>query len=145
MKKIIYSSKILGGHSFVALILRLILGFVFFMHGAQKVLGWYSGGGLDGTVDFMTSVGIPPAMAYVASFWEFVGGICLILGFLSRVWALGLVVIMFIAILMVHTGFFVAQGGVELALTLMIVALSVFMLGSGKYSVDDAISSRENR
>lgn len=142
MKNFIFTAKILGGQSFVSLALRLILGLVFFMHGAQKVLGWYGGGGLDGTVDFMTSMGIHPFMAYVSSFWEFIGGICLILGFLSRIWAAGLVINMFVAILLVHSGFFVSQGGVELALTLMIVALSVFLLGSGKYSVDHAIRTK---
>lgn len=139
MKKLIFTQRILAGNSVVSLILRLTLGLVFFMHGAQKVLGWYGGGGLDGTVSFMSSMGIPPFMAYISSFWEFLGGICLILGFLTRIWSAGLVINMLVAILVVHSGFFVSNGGVEFALTLMVVALALVFMGSGKYSIDNAL------
>lgn len=143
MKNLIFTKNILIGHSFVALILRLILGLVFFAHGAQKVLGWYDGGGLDGTAGFMNSLGIPTALAYVSSFWEFLGGICLILGFLTRIWSAGLVINMLVAILLVHSGFFVSNGGIEFALTLLVVSVAVTLLGAGKYSVDDSIGKTE--
>lgn len=140
MKNFIFTKSILIGHSFVALILRLTLGLVFFMHGSQKVLGWYGGGGLDGTAGFMNSLGIPTFLAYISSFWEFLGGICLILGFLTRIWSAGLVINMLVAILLVHSGFFVSNGGVEFALTLLVVAAAVTLLGGGKYSIDQSMS-----
>jgi len=139
MKNLIFTSKILTSHSFVALILRLVLGLTFFMHGAQKVLGWYGGGGLEGTAAFMNSLGIPTFLGYISSFWEFLGGICLILGFLTRIWSAGLVINMLVAILLVHSGFFVSEGGIELALVLMVVSLAVTLLGPGKYSIDHSI------
>lgn len=123
----------------MALILRLVLGLTFFMHGAQKVLGWYGGGGLEGTAAFMNSLGIPTFLGYISSFWEFLGGICLILGFLTRIWSVGLVINMLVAILLVHSGFFVSEGGIELALVLMVVSLAVTLLGPGKYSIDHSI------
>ncbi len=123
----------------MALILRLVLGLTFFMHGAQKVLGWYGGGGLEGTAAFMNSLGIPTFLGYISSFWEFLGGICLILGFLTRIWSAGLVINMLVAILLVHSGFFVSEGGIELALVLMVVSLAVTLLGPGKYSIDHSI------
>lgn len=142
MKKLMFTKDILIGHSFVAFILRVILGLVFLVHGAQKVLGWYGGGGLDGTVEFMNSLGIPTFLAYVSSFWEFLGGICLILGFLTRIWSAGLVINMLVAIMVVHSGFFVSNGGIEFALTLLFVSVAVTLLGSGKYSIDDSFSAQ---
>lgn len=139
MKNLIFTPKILTSHSFVALILRLVLGLTFFMHGAQKVLGWYGGGGLEGTAAFMNSLGIPTFLAYISSFWEFLGGICLILGFLTRLWSAGLIINMLVAILLVHSGFFVSEGGIELALLLMVVSLAVTLLGPGRYSIDHSI------
>lgn len=139
MRNLIFTPAVLIGRSTAALILRVVLGIVFFMHGSQKVLGWYGGGGLDGTVDFMSSMGIHPFLAYVSSFWEFIGGICLILGFLTRIWSAGLVINMLVAILVVHSGFFASEGGIELALTLLAIALSLVLLGPGKFSIDQVI------
>lgn len=144
MKNFIITNRILTNHSVVSLILRLTLGVVFFMHGAQKVLGWYGGGGLEGTAQFMNSLGIPTFMAYVSSFWEFLGGIFLIVGFLTRIWALGLVINMIVAMQLAHSGFFVSQGGIELALVLMVMALAVTLLGSGRYSIDHSLAPVES-
>lgn len=142
MKNLIFANRILTNATVVSLILRLTLGIVFFMHGAQKVLGWYGGGGLEGTSAFMNSLGIPTFMAYISSFWEFLGGIFLIMGFMSRLWAAGLVINMLVAISLAHSGFFVGNGGIEFALTLMAVALAVTLLGSGKYSIDHSIGKQ---
>src|SRR5258706_4504032 len=62
-------------------ILRVVLGVIFFAHGAQKVLGWYGGPGLKGTVGFMASMGLPVPIAYLVCFFEFLGGVWLVLGF----------------------------------------------------------------
>lgn len=145
MRNLLFTNRILTNQSTVSLILRLVLGLVFFMHGAQKVLGWYGGGGLDGTAQFMNSLGIPTFLAYVSSFWEFLGGIFLIVGFLTRFWAAGLVINMIVAMWLVHSGFFVSDGGIEFALVLMVVALAVTLLGPGKYSVDDSIGKTDNQ
>src|SRR5690625_6277763 len=96
MKNILFSPSIWVSRSLGVLILRLAAGIVFFMHGAQKILGWFGGGGLDGTISFMNSLGISTFLAYVASFWEFLGGIFLILGFLTRFWSAGLVIHMLV-------------------------------------------------
>ncbi len=141
MKNLIFARRSLLSPSTVVLLLRLVLGLVFFMHGAQKVLGWYGGGGLDGTVNFMGSMGVPPILAYVSSFWEFLGGIGLILGFLTRIWSAGLAINMLVAIILVHSGFFVSEGGIEFALTLMVIAIAIFLMGPGRYSVDHAIGT----
>lgn len=141
MKNILFSPSVWVSRSLGVLILRLAAGIVFFMHGAQKILGWFGGGGLDGTIGFMNSLGISTFFAYIASFWEFLGGIFLILGFLTRIWSAGLVIHMLVAIFTVHfsAGFFASDGGYEFNLTLLAIALSLVFLGAGKFSIDQSI------
>ena len=72
-------------------ILRLVLGVVFFAHGAQKMLGWFGGFGFAGTMGFFTGMAhIPAPLAFLAIAAEFFGGIGLILGFLTRIAAFGI-------------------------------------------------------
>src|ERR1700742_762728 len=87
-------------------LLRLVLGVVFFAHGAQKMLGWFGGPGFSGTVGFFTGyLHIPAPFAYLAIAAEFFGGLGLILGFLTRIAAFGIAVNMLVAIAMVHSNF----------------------------------------
>ena len=84
-------------------IIRIILGVVFFAHGAQKLFGWFGGQGLKETVRTMHDfLGLPLPLALAAVATEFLGGLGLILGLLSRVAALGIGVTMLAAIVMVH-------------------------------------------
>ena len=71
------------------LMLRLLLGAVFVLHGAQKVLG---GGGITGFAATLQRMGVEPhvSLAWVVAITEFVGGFCVFFGFLSRFWAAGL-------------------------------------------------------
>src|SRR6202171_4468697 len=72
-------------------VLRLVLGVVFFAHGAQKALGWFGGYGFSATMRFFTQQAhIPAAFAFLAICAEFLGGIGLILGLLGRVAAFGI-------------------------------------------------------
>lgn len=71
-------------------ILRLVLGVIFFAHGAQKLLGWFGGYGFTGTMGFFTGVmHIPAVFAFLAIAAEFFGGLGLIFGLFTRVAALG--------------------------------------------------------
>src|SRR3982074_3437025 len=90
-------------NDFAITILRLVLGIVFFAHGAQKTLGWFGGYGFTGTMGFFTgTLHLPPFFAFLAIAAEFLGGIGLIVGLLTRVAAFGIAVNMLVAILMVH-------------------------------------------
>src|SRR6185369_1585145 len=84
------------------LVLRVVLGFVFFAHGAQKVVGWFGGPGFDPTFRAFTGMGIPAPLAVLAMMAEFLGGIGLIIGLFSRVAALGIGINMVVAIALVH-------------------------------------------
>jgi len=129
-------------------LLRIVLGIIFFAHGAQKVLGWYGGHGLKGTVGFMASMGLPVPIAYLVCFFEFLGGIGLIVGFLTRLAALAIAVVMVGAIATVHwkNGFFMnwelAPGkghGIEANLAFLSMALAILLDGAGLFSIDRLI------
>src|SRR6202166_1687108 len=126
-------------------ILRLVLGMVFFAHGAQKMLGWFGGFGFAGTMGFFTGMAhIPAPLAFLAIAAEFFGGIGLILGFLTRIAAFGIGVNMLVAILTVHRsfGFFMnwagTQKGEGFEYHLLVLAMVAFLTirGAGAFSVD---------
>ena len=125
------------------LILRLFLGVVFVMHGSQKLLGAFGGSGIAGFAGLLAKYGIEPHVlwAWVVAITEFVGGICILFGFLTRFWAAGLVIDMTVAVVRVHlvNGFFWTKGGFEFVLTLGIIALVLLMTGPGSLSMDRAI------
>jgi putative oxidoreductase len=132
----------------VMTILRLVLGVVFFFHGAQKALGWFGGYGFSGTMNFFTHVmGIPAAFAFLAIAAEFLGSLGLILGLLARVAASGIIVNMVVAILMVHraNGIFMNWAGnqkgegYEYHLLAIAIGLAVVIRGAGAFSVDRLI------
>ena len=127
------------------LVLRLVLGSVFFAHGAQKMLGWFGGDGFTGTMGFFTQqMGIPAPLAVLAIATEFFGGLGLLVGFLGRIAALGILSNMVVAVLMVHRpyGFFMnwagnQQGeGYAYHLLAMALGLAILMNGSGAFSID---------
>ena len=126
-------------------IIRIILGVVFFAHGAQKVFGWFGGQGLKETMRTMHDfLGLPLPLAFAAVVTEFLGGMGLILGLLSRVAALGIGVTMLSAIVMVHgrNGLFMDWFGARknhgYEFHLLAIALVVVLVakGSGALSVD---------
>ncbi len=125
------------------LILRLFLGFVFVMHGSQKLLGAFGGSGVPGFAGQLAKYGIEPHLlwAWVVAITEFVGGICIFFGFLTRFWAAGLVIDMTVAVVKVHlvNGFFWSNRGFEFVLTLGVIALVLLMTGPGSLSMDRAI------
>ena len=126
-------------------ILRLVLGIVFFAHGAQKLLGWFGGYGFTGTMGFFTGgLHIPAVFAFLAIMAEFFGSLGLIVGALTRVAAAGIAAIMLVAIAMVHShvGFFMnwagTQKGEGYEYHLLALAIAAFLIvrGAGAASVD---------
>jgi putative oxidoreductase len=117
--------------------LRLVIGLVFVMHGAQKLFGF----GLAGTAGFLGSLGIPlpTVAAAVLIAVELLGGLALILGAGTRYVAAALAVEMLVALLTVHlrAGFFVPDG-MEFVLTLLAGCLTLVAVGAGPWSVDRA-------
>ncbi len=132
-------------HSWTIAVVRITLGVIFFAHGSQKVLGWFGGYGLEGTIGYLTSTGIPRPIAYAVCFFEFLGGIGLLLGLLTRLAALAVIVVMVGAIAKVHWqhGLFLnweltpGRGhGFEANLAYIAMALACAIAGGGALSMD---------
>jgi len=133
------------------LVLRLLLGIVFFPHGAQKVFGWFGGHGFSGTMEaFTVKMGIPSLFAFLAILAESGGSLALISGFLTRVAAFGIACNMVVAIFMVHlpNGFFMnwfgkQQGeGFEYHLLVIAIAIALMIKGGGRWSIDRLIAKK---
>jgi putative oxidoreductase len=130
-------------------ILRFVLGFLFFAHGAQKMLGWFGGYGFTGTMGFFTgTMHIPTLFAFLAIAAEFFGGIGLLLGLLTRIAAFGIAVNMLVAIFTVHLQFGLfanwsgTQKGEGIEYHLLVLAITAFLIvkGGGALSADRKIA-----
>ena len=119
--------------------LRSILGIVFVAHGAQKLFGWFGGGGIGGTGEFFASLGLNPSMplALLSGAGELVGGLLLVLGVLTPWAALILAVDMVVAIVFRTSKLgFISGGGVELNLLILVMILALVLLGPGRCSLE---------
>ena len=116
---------------FSLFVVRVIVGIIFFYHGAQKMFGWYGGHGLTATAEQMGPIG------YLVAIGECFGGLGLIVGFLTRFSAASLIVIMIGAIVQVHgpKGFGLANGGYEYNLALIGLLVPVLLAGPGAFAI----------
>jgi putative oxidoreductase len=137
------------------LVLRVLLGLVFFPHGMQKLTTMFGGYGFEGTMGFFTDkMGIPAMFAFLAIMAEGLGWAGLITGLLTRVAAFGITVNMIVAVYLVHwhNGFFMnwfgamtsegkpAGEGFEYHLLVIAIGIALMIRGGGKWSVDKAIA-----
>lgn len=128
------------------LALRIPVGIIFMAHGAQKLFGSFGGYGLEGTGQWMASIGLEPGylMALLAGGAEFFGGLFILLGLLTRPSALVLAITMLVAIVTVHlqNGLFMSNNGYEFGLALLAASVSLVISGSGSVSVDKAFGNK---
>ena len=124
-----------GLRSWGLTLLRLVVGVIFLMHGGQKLfMGFHNVAGYLGSV----GIPIPTLAAIVLTLVEFMGGIALILGLLTRYVAALLAIDMLVALITVHMkhGFFVSEGGVEFPLLLFIANINLVLAGAGALSIE---------
>ena len=131
------------------LILRVLLGLVFFPHGMSKLTTMFGGYGFEGTMGFFTTkLGIPAVFAFLAIMAEGAGWLGLVTGLLTRVAAFGIAMNMAVAVYMMHwqNGFFMnwfgnQKGeGYEFHILVIAIALVLIIKGGGKWSADKAIA-----
>jgi len=134
------------------LVIRVMLGVVFFPHGMQKLLGWYGGYGFTGSMGFFTdTLHIPAIFAFLAIMAEGLGSLGLITGLLTRVAAFGIGVNMVVAVYMLHWqhGFFMnwfgQQKGEGFEFHLLVIAMAVALIikGGGALSVDRVLAEKK--
>ena len=129
---------------FALAVLRWVVGGTFMAHGAQKLFGWFGGYGLEGTGQWMASIGLNPGylMALLAGSAEFFGGLALLVGLLVRPAGAVLAFPMLVAIFSVHigNGLFMSNNGFEFGLALLAMAVSLMVSGAGRASLDAALA-----
>jgi putative oxidoreductase len=143
MKNILEIKNLQISHDVIALVSRLTIGIVLFPHGAQKLLGWWSGHGYDGTMNYFTNtVGIPYEVGFLVIVIEFFCPILLILGIWTRVAAAAIMVVMVGVIISVqHQYFFMdwfrnqQSEGMEFFLLMIGLCLVSILNGAGKFAV----------
>ena len=149
MRKLFATDK-----GFSGTVLRLLLGIVIFPHGAQKLLGWFGGGGFTSSMRwFESSFHIPTIFALLAILAESVGAVALIAGFFTRVAALAVSVNMLVAVALVHgkVGFFMNWGGnakgegFEYHILVVAIGIALMFMGGGRWSVDGVIARKLKR
>lgn len=135
--------------SLAAVPLRVIAGIIFAAHGAQKLFAWFGGYGLEGTGQWMESIGLAPGflMALMAGSAEFFGGLFLIVGLLTRPASFVLAITMVVAIFTTHidNGLFMSNNGYEFGLALLAITLALVIQGGGKFSLDNVINRNLNK
>ncbi len=118
------------------LLLRIGVGVIFILAGWGKLTG------IEGVQGFFGNIGIPlpGVMAWVVAIVEFVGGIMVLLGAYARIPYLLLAIVMVVALLTTKLGG--EFNAARLDLMLLLTNLALFLIGSGKYSVDDKLSNQ---
>ncbi len=148
MSKALIQRVLATDNSFASLALRLSAGVIFVAHGAQKLFGSFGGPGLEGTGQWMASIGLEPGylMALGAGSAEFFGGIALLIGLLTRPAAFMLAMTMLVAIVTVHlpNGLFLSNNGYEFGLALLGITVALIVNGGGKLSLDRKLNSLVN-
>jgi len=127
------------------LLLRIVVGFAFAAHGAQKLFGWFGGGGPSGTTGFLASLGYraPALMALLVGLAELGGGLLFAAGLATPLAALAIATVMLNAIVTVkwRDGFL---SGYELEATYLTIAVAIAATGPGRLSLDRAIGWDDN-
>jgi putative oxidoreductase len=130
------------------LVQRVALGLVILPHGLQKLLGWWGGYGIDGTMAFFTdTLGVPAPLGALVIASDSLGALALIVGLGTRLAAFGTIATMLGAILLWHlpNGFFMnwsgtqAGEGFELHLLALALALPLAVRGGGRYALDTVL------
>ena len=140
MRGILFLNNVNKYSQFAVLPLRVALGVVFIAHGGQKLFVY----GIEGVAGLFSQLGIYPPYfwAVVVTLVEFLGGIAVLTGFLTRWASLLLAINMLVAMIKVHlpNGFFLdfqdGKHGIEFTFTLLLISISLFISGGGMLSID---------
>jgi putative oxidoreductase len=131
---------------FGLVLLRAVIGGLFFGHGTQKLAGWFGGRGLEGTAESFESMELSPGVAHAsaAGLGEAGGGALVALGLATPLGAAAITASMLTAIRKVHgpKGVWVTEGGYEYNLVLIACMFALTEQGPGRLSLD-ALRGRE--
>ncbi|GAC1622105.1 MAG: DoxX family protein [Candidatus Acidiferrum sp.] len=120
------------------LFLRVASALAFLYHGSAILFGAFGGPGPERFAEFAH---MPLAIAYLVGLAQFAGGLAILSGVLFRVGAASIIIVMLGAIFLVHlpNGFDINKGGMEYALTQLLIALAFLFTGPGAYSLNSSL------
>lgn len=123
-------------HDHLFFVIRVLAGFLFFSHGAQKLLGWFGGSKVADLASLMGVAGVV----------EFAAGLAILVGLFTRLASVLSAIQMLVAYFMVHAGGgwnpLVNQG--EMAILYLCLFLALMLHGNGKWSLEKALLKKEN-
>jgi putative oxidoreductase len=120
--------------SIALFLLRFVLSLSFMYHGSGILFDWFDGPGIAGFSGYMH---FPVTVSVLVGIAELTGGLAMITGVLTRIGALNIMLVMLGAIFILHLphGFDIMKNGYEYALAEFTIALSVFIMGPGEYTL----------
>ena len=126
------------------LVLRIASAMAFFYHGSAILFGAFGGPGPAGFAGFMH---MPVIVGYLVGLAQLAGGLAMLTGVFIRVGSVCLIIVMLGAIFLVHLphGFDIGHGGIEYALTQLLVAFALFLTGPGAYSLAGSLPASLRR
>ena len=121
--------------------IRIASGLAFLYHGSAILFGAFGGPGPQGFADFIHA---PVIVAYLAGLAQLFGGLTILTGILTRIGALCIIFVMLGAIVTVHLphGYDIGRGGMEYALTQLLIALALLLTGAGDYSFTSRLAEQ---
>jgi putative oxidoreductase len=129
-----FSSSPVRELNFELLIMRVACSLPFIYHGAAILFGVFGG---PGPHAFAVGMKAPDIIGYLVGLAQFAGGIAILLGALMRVGCVSVIIVMLGAVFMVHLphGYDVGHGGMEYALTELLLSIGLLFAGPGKFSL----------
>lgn len=117
--------------SISVLLIRIIIGIIFMVHGFNKLRD------LDSWGKFMGTFGIPKTMSNIVALVEFLGGLLILLGIFTKTSSVVMIIFMLFAIFLVHKnkGFSNEKGGYEYQLLIIVCCLVLAICGGGRYKL----------
>ena len=116
------------------LIFRVACSLPVLYHGSAILFGAFGGPGPQG---FAAYQHLPVVYGYLVGLAQFAGGLAILLGALQRIGSICVIIVMIGAIYRVHLplGYDIGKGGMEFALTVLLLALGLLVTGPGSYSL----------
>ena len=127
------------------LLLRSAIGIILFAVGTGKVFGWFGGYGLDATLGFYSQMGIALPLAYLSIYTEFLGGLLLTIGLLTRPAAFAVAINFVVATIITLPAGFLAPNGAAYPFVFLVIAAVILIAGPMHLSIDELIVKKYNR